>query len=200
MNITCVTTHTLRCAQVCAILLCSVNAGSSHATGRICKQLPQQYGPLAAALAVLRGRALSVHTIKQFVQKDGAAARSRDFKQYVQTRKVQLEALEEALAAMDPEHLRSTMADATEKAAAAAAAAATVADAAADADAADTLEDDEEAGTMFAEHEMQKLVSIERARRNPARILFDHPHLGGLVISICDADFTYFDWGTYMQQ
>ncbi len=53
---------------------------------------------------------------------------------------------------------------------------------------------------MFAEHEMQKLVSIERARRNPARILFDHPHLGGLVISICDADFTYFDWGTYMQQ
>ena len=104
MNITCVTTHTLRCAQVCAILLCSVNACSSHATGRICKQLPQQYGPLAAALAVLRGRALSVHTIKQFVQKDGAAARSRDFKQYVRTRKVQLEALEEALAAMDPEH------------------------------------------------------------------------------------------------
>ena len=69
------------------------------------------------------------------------------------------------------------------------------ADADADADAADTLEDDEEPGTMFAEHEMQKLVSIERARRNPARILFDHPHLGGLVISICDADFTYFDWG-----
>ena len=190
MNITCVTTHTLRCAQVCAILLCSVNAGSS---GRICKQLPQQYGPLAAALAVLRGRALSVHTIKQFVLKDGAAARSRDFKQYVQTRKVQLEALEEALAAMDPEHLRKTMADATEKAAAAAVAAA--ADAAAD-----ELEDDEEPGTMFAEHEMQKLVSIERARRNPARILFDHPHLGGLVISICDADFIYFDWGTYMQQ
>ena len=101
---------------------------------------------------------------------------------------------------MDPEHLRSTMADATEKAAAAAAAAATVADADADADAADTLEDDKEPGTMFAEHEMQKLVSIERARRNPARILFDHPHLGGLVISICDADFIYFDWGTYMQQ
>ena len=65
---------------------------------------------------------------------------------------------------MDPEHLRSTMADATEKAATAAAAAATVADADADADAADTLEDDKEPGTMFAEHEMQKLVSIERVR------------------------------------
>ena len=82
MNITCVTTHTLRCAQVCAILLCSVNAGSSHATGRICKQLPQQYGPLAAALAVLRGRALSVHTIRQFVQTDSAVARW-NFKQHV---------------------------------------------------------------------------------------------------------------------
>lgn len=42
---------------------------------------------------------------------------------------------------------------------------------------------------------MQKLHAIERARRNPARILYDHPHLGGLVISICDADFTYFEWG-----
>ena len=42
--------------------------------------------------------------------------------------------------------------------------------------------------------EFKKLLPIERARRNPARLLFDHPHVGGLVISISDASFTYFEW------
>ena len=48
---------------------------------------------------------------------------------------------------------------------------------------------------MLSKTEFQRLLAIDRARRNPARLLFDHARPKGLVISICDADFTYFEWG-----
>ena len=43
--------------------------------------------------------------------------------------------------------------------------------------------------------DFERLLPRERARRNPAGILYDHPHLNGLIFSIDDSSFTYFEWG-----
>ena len=56
-------------------------------------------------------------------------------------------------------------------------------------------EEELEPGLVLSKSEFQRLLAIDRARRNPARLLFDHARPKGLVISICDADFTYFEWG-----
>ena len=186
-----------RRAQVCGLLLSSVDAGSHHAQGRICNRAPSDLGPVAAALVVLCGRPLSASTVREFAP-DTKSGRS-NLKWRSTERKAQLETLEKVLADMEPERLRKTLADAT-----AAAAAATTAAAAAHATAPTAgqrrpreEDDDDEPGISRAE--FKRLLPIEKARRdarrNPAGILHDHPHLAGLVISIEDADFTYFEWG-----
>ena len=53
-------------AQVCGLLLSSVDASSHHAKGRICYRAPYELGPVAAALAVLCGRPLSASTVSEF--------------------------------------------------------------------------------------------------------------------------------------
>ena len=48
-------------------------------------------------------------------------------------------------------------------------------------------------------HAIERLLPRERARRDPAGILYGHPHLNaglnGLIFSIDDSSFTYFEWG-----
>ncbi len=79
---------------------------------------------MAAALAVLCGRSLSVSTLRQFASADTSVSR-RDCQRDMHVRMGQLENLEKALAKMEPEELRKA------RLAAAAAAAAAVAVAAA---------------------------------------------------------------------
>ena len=151
---------------------------------------------MAAALAVLCGRSLSVSTLRQFASADTSHNSRCNFQRDMHVRMGQLENLEKALAKMEPEELRKAR-----LAAAAAAAVAVAAAAAADttSTAAPTtgqcrlLEDEEEQGMTLADFE--RLLPRERARRNPAGILYDHPHLNGLIFSIDDSSFTYFEWG-----
>ena len=106
--------------------------------------------------------------------------------------------LEAALARMTDEEQRKHRAVATAAAATAAAAAAATAPTAGQRRPREEESEEEEElepGLVLSKSEFQRLLAIDRARRNPARLLFDHARPKGLVISICDADFTYFEWG-----
>ena len=184
-------------------MLASVPAGGgSHANGSICSRRTKKHDSLVVALAALCGRPLPA-IVRQLAPTDTPGSRSDNLKRDSEMRVKQLTELEAALARMTDAEQRKHRAAATAAAATAAAATAAAATAATAPTAGqrrpreDEPEEEEEElepqGLTLSE--FKKLLPIERARRNPARLLFDHPHVGGLVISISDASFTYFEWG-----
>jgi len=179
-------------------MLYSVPGDGPHRDGGICKERPRRPDHVAAALAVLCGRPLPA-VARQFAPNDTPAAR-RDLKRSCMQRCPELTQLEAALARMTDEEQRkhraaATAAAATAAAAAAAAATAPTAGQRRPREEESEEEEDLEPGLVLSKTEFQRLLAIDRARRNPARLLFDHARPKGLVISICDADFTYFEWG-----
>ena len=180
--------------QVCGEMLYSVSVDGPRQRGGICKERPRRPDQVAAALAVLCGRPLFA-VVRQLSPNDTRDAR-KNLKEGTNIRCSQLTKLEAALACMaDVDQQKHWQAAVAAVAVASASVSTGVAAAANVARQPRSCKKEDAEPQSLTLSEFEKLLPIERARRNFARLLFDHPNVGGLVISISDVSFTYFEWG-----